>query len=109
MRLGDFVEKRRFKRLDMSLPIEIRRVLRDEKQEIQDGITINLSFNGAYVAEIKDIDLEERINISLSVSRDYIREFPLSRIAGKAKVVRVENDSIALEFAENITRLFVAV
>ena len=110
MRTGDFVEKRRFKRLDLSLPMTIKRISGDGKKELHDGVTLNVSFNGAYVLDIdiKDIKPEDKINISLSVPRDEARDFPFSRFVGAAKIVRVEKDGIALEFSEDISRLFVA-
>jgi len=110
MRVGDFSEKRRWKRLDLSLPMKIRRVSGSGKKEEQDGITINVSFNGAYVVDIdiKDIKLEDKLNISLSVPRDDARDFPFSRVVGKARVARVEEDGLALEFNEDVNRLFIA-
>ena len=111
MRTSDFVEKRRFKRLDLSLPMKIRCISGDGKEEVQDGVTINVSFNGAYIADIniKNIRPEDKLNISLSVPREETRDFPFSRIVGKAKVIRVEKDGIALEFSEDVYRLFVAL
>ena len=110
MRVGDFVEKRKFKRLDLSLPMKIRRLSDTGKEEVQDGVTVNVSFNGAYVIDIniKSIKPEDKINISLSVPRDDVRDFPFSRIVGKARVVRVEKDAIAVEFGKDMNRLFVA-
>ena len=110
MRASDFVEKRRFKRLGLALPITIRRTSGDGKEEVYDGITINVSFNGACVEEINipAIKHEDKLNISLSVPRDEARDFPFSRLIGKARVVRVDKDGVALEFMEDMNRLFVA-
>lgn len=110
MRGGGFVEKRRSKRLDLSLPMRIKCISGDGKEKVQEGLTININFSGAYVGDIniKGISANDSINISLSVPRDDTRDFPFSRIVGKAKVVRVEKDGIALEFNEDISRLFVA-
>ena len=110
MRSGDYVEKRRFKRLDLTLPMSIRCLSANGKEKMQDGITINVSFNGAYVGdiEVENLKPDDKINISLSVPRDDSRDFPFSRLIGKAKVVRVEKDGVALEFNEDIERLFVA-
>ena len=52
MRASDFVEKRRFKRLELSLPMTLRRVSGHAKDEGQEGVTLNVSYNGAYVADI---------------------------------------------------------
>jgi len=110
MRAGNFVEKRKFKRLDLSLPTKIRYDLNDVKEKVHEGVTLNVSFNGAYVVDIniKDIKAEDGINVLLSVPRDDTRDFPFSRLVGKARVVRVEEDGVAIEFNENISRLFVA-
>jgi len=110
MRVSEFVEKRRWKRLDLSLPINIARISGRGKEKAQDGITINVSYNGTYVVDIdiKDIKAEDRLNISLSVPRDDARDFPFSRVVGKARVARVDKDGVALEFGEGINRLFIA-
>ncbi|MBU4312604.1 MAG: PilZ domain-containing protein [Candidatus Omnitrophica bacterium] len=110
MRAGEFSEKRQFKRLDLSLPMILRRVSASGKDNEQEGVTLNVSYNGAYVAdiEIKNIKPQDTLRISLSVPRDDARDFPFSRVTGKAMVARVEKDAIALEFSEDINRLFVA-
>jgi len=110
MRSSDLVEKRRFKRLDLSLPTELRRLSEEGKGESGEGKTLNVSYNGAYVINIslKNIKPNDILNISLSVPRDEARDFPFSRIVGKARVVRVDKDGFALEFGEDINRLFIA-
>lgn len=110
MRSGDFLEKRKFKRLDLSLPTRIRYSLNSGKQEAQEGITLNVSYNGVYLINInlKNIKDQDTVNLSLSVPREETRDFPFSRLTGKAKVVRVEEDGVALEFDEQMSRLFVA-
>ena len=110
MRGGDLKEKRKSKRLDLSLPMSIRHDSDDGKEKKQEGLAINVSYNGAYVVDIslKDMKPEDKINISLSVPRDDARDFPFSRIIGEARVVRVEKEGVALEFGDEISRLFVA-
>ncbi len=110
MRAGNFAEKRRFKRLDLSLPMILKRDSARGKENGQEGVTLNVSYNGAYVAdiEIENINVHDTLRISLSVPRDDARDFPFSRVTGKAEVVRVEKDAIALEFSGNINRLFIA-
>lgn len=113
MKSGSFTEKRQFKRLDLSLPVTVNRLssVGSEKKETQEGTTINISFNGAYISDIniKGIKPEDKLQISLSVPRDETRDFPFSRIVGKARVVRVEKEGFALEFSEDVSRLFVAI
>ena len=109
MKTGNFAEKRRSKRLDLSLPVNIRYASGDGEKALK-GITINVSFNGAYLTDInlENIKPEDKINISISVPRDDTRDFPFSRLIGKAKVVRVNDEGVAVDFDEDISRLFVA-
>ena len=111
MRTSDFVEKRRTKRLDLSLPMKLRRVTEDGKtEEVVEAVTSNVSYNGAYVVDInlKNIKPNEDLHITLSVPKDESRDFPFSRITGKARVVRAEKEAYGLEFSEDVSRLFVA-
>ncbi|MBU4149114.1 MAG: PilZ domain-containing protein [Candidatus Omnitrophica bacterium] len=110
MKTSDFTEKRRSKRLDLSLPVSIRYASGDGKEKSQKGITINVSFNGAYVTDINpaNIKLEDKVNISISVPRDEARDFQFSRLVGKAKVARVDDEGVAVDFDEDIYRLCVA-
>ena len=110
MRSGDFVEKRRFKRLGLSLPMKLRRIAAEGGEEAIETVTSNVSYNGAYVKdiELKNIKPNDNLHISLSVPRDDSRDFPFSRITGNARVVRADNEACALEFSEDISRLFVA-
>lgn len=110
MKTGGFDEKRRSKRLDLSLPITVKRASGKEKAELHSAVTINVSYNGAYVVDIglKNIKPEDHLNVSISVPREEARDFPFSRLTGKAKVVRVEKQGVALEFGEEMSRLFVA-
>ena len=110
MRGADFVEKRRFKRLGLSLPMMLRRVTGSGKEEAVEAVTSNVSYNGAYITDIdlKNIGPNDNLHVSLSVPRDDARDFPFSRITGLARVVRAENGACALEFSEDVSRLFVA-
>lgn len=110
MRGVDFVEKRKFKRIPMSLPMKLRRVTESEKEEMVEAVTSNVSYNGAYLPDIntKGIKPNDNFHITFSVPRDEARDFPFSRITGNARVVRAEDDTCALEFSEDVSRLFVA-
>ena len=110
MRGVDFNEKRKSRRLDLSIPMSIRHKSDNGKEKTQEGLTINVSYNGAYLVDIslKDISPKDKINISLSVPRDDARDFPFSRVIGKAKVVKVDKEGVALEFGDEVSRLFVA-
>jgi len=110
MRMADFVEKRRSKRLGLSLPMKLRRVTEEGRGDIIEGITSDVSYEGARLINIdlKNIKPNDRLHITLSVPRDEARDFPFSRIVGNARVVRAENKTCGLEFNEDISRLFVA-
>ena len=110
MRGVDFNEKRKSRRLDLSIPMSIRHKSDNGKEKTQEGLTINVSYNGPYLVDIslKDISPKDKINISLSVPRDDARDFPFSRVIGKAKVVKVDKEGVALEFGDEVSRLFVA-
>jgi len=110
MRVSDFAEKRKFKRLDLSLPMRLRWVTAEGREEAMETVTSNVSYNGAYIRdiELKNIKSNDNLHISLSVPRDDTRDFPFSRITGIARVVRAGKEACALEFSENIARLFIA-
>jgi hypothetical protein len=110
MRMGDFIEKRRSKRLSLSLPMKIRRLTEGGKGGVLEGTTSDVSYEGACVGNIdlKNIKPNDNLHITLSVPRDEARDFPFSRITGSARVVRAENETCGLEFSEDISRLFIA-
>ncbi len=110
MKTGDFTEKRKFKRLDLSIPAKLKRTSSSGKEEVFSGATGDVSYNGAYIVDIKikSIKPEDTIHISLSVPREDARDFPFSRLIGDATVIRVEEDGIAVEFSKDVNRLFVA-
>ncbi|MFC1667025.1 hypothetical protein ACFL0P_04080 [Candidatus Omnitrophota bacterium] len=106
MKRASFSEKRRFRRMGLSFPMTLKYASGD----VQEGVTTNVCFNGAYVTDIdtNNIRPTDSINISLRVPKDDARDFPFSRLIGKARVVRVEKDALALEFSDDISRLCVA-
>jgi len=110
MRVSDFIEKRKFKRLDLSLPMRLSRVTEQGKEETVEAVTSNVSYNGAQVIEInlKNIKPNDNLHIVISVPRDEARDFPFSRITGNAKVVRADKEACGLEFSEDVSRLFIA-
>ena len=96
--------------MDLSLPIKLRRITEEGKKEAIETITSNVSYNGAYVIDrdLKNIKPNDKLHMTLSVSRDEARDFPFSRITGIAKVIRVEKEGCALEFSEHISRFCAA-
>ena len=110
MKAGDFVEKRKHKRLDLFLPVMLGGISNQGKVKEREGVTVNVSYNGAYIGDVKleDINSNDILKISISVPREEARDFPFSRLAGKARVVRVDKDGIAVEFNKDVSRLFIA-
>jgi len=110
MRGEVFVEKRRARRLNMSFPITLQFDSDTGKEKVREGLTVDISFYGAYVKDVSrnDIKPEDKLNVFLFIPKDDRDEFPFSRFVGKAKVVRVEKDAIAIDFKEDMFRLSVA-
>ncbi|OIO33982.1 MAG: hypothetical protein AUJ70_02050 [Candidatus Omnitrophica bacterium CG1_02_40_15] len=108
--MENFTEKRKFKRLALPIPVELRQTLESGKKEVNNGICSNISYSGTYIRNINagKIMPGDNLNISISIPRIFTQEFPFSSLIGKARVVRVERDGIALEFNEDIHRLYVA-
>lgn len=106
----NFTEKRKFKRLALPVPVELRQTLGTGKKEASNGICSDISYSGAYIRNINagNIMPGDNLNIYVSIPRIFTQEFPFSSLIGKARVVRVERDGIALEFNEDIHRLYVA-
>ena len=108
--MSDFVEKRRYKRLNLSLPMMLRRLTGEGKEEAIEAMTSNVSYDGVCVIDVdlKNIKPNDNLHITLSVPRDDSRDFPFSRITGKARVVRAEGETCGLEFSEDVSRLCIA-
>ncbi len=106
----NFTEKRKFKRLKLSLPVQLRQVLSDGKEGVNNGVSSNISYSGVYIKDIDAADMMpgNSLNISILIPRAFAKEFPFSRLIGKANVVRAEGDSAALEFNKDIQRLCIA-
>lgn len=110
MRESDFMEKRKFKRLDLSLPVKVKLATKENKEGAIEVITSNVSYNGAYIRNIDltNIKPNDNLHITISVPRDEARDFPFSRISGNARVVRAEKETCAFEFSEEVSRLCIA-
>ncbi len=109
--MSNFIEKRKFKRLELSLPVQLRQILSDGKEEVNNGVSSNISYSGVYIKDINAAGMMpgDNLNISILIPRAFAKEFPFSRLIGKAKIVRAEGDSAALEFDKDIHRLCIAV
>lgn len=111
-------EKRKYRRLELALPIEVRKIGPPLEPIIEEATTTNVSLGGTYfkTRTRKDVKPEQDVYISISVPREMRRQFPFSRLAGKARVVRVEDlpgnaldplakQGIALEFSGDLISL----
>lgn len=114
-------EKRKDKRLDLSLPIQAKRAREGPEAPFRGGVTRNVSVGGVCfeVSSWREIKLGDVVTISISVPREFSHIFPFSRLAGKARVVRIEEmapdefyeaerQGIALEFGSDFVMLRVA-
>ncbi len=110
MKMSNFIEKRKFKRLDLSLPMKLKRFTEKGGEEVIEAVTSNVSYNGACVRDFDPKDLKpcDNLHVTFSVPRDEARDFPYSRITGNAKVVRVDEETCGLEFSEDVSRLCIA-
>jgi PAS domain-containing protein len=89
-RLG---ERRRHQRVRLAAPIVVREV-GTGRELLQEGLIENLSLSGAFgyftVPFRRPIAVDEMLMVSIAVPPERQREFPFSRLAGPARVVRVE-------------------
>lgn len=108
-------ERRRHQRIDMNLPVQAKRLISPEDAGFKEAVTRNISLGGAYFTT-SDFNLapQEEIVVSISVPKERTRLFPFSRLAGRAKVIRVEQfgqqrwQGVALQFADDMTYLSAA-
>lgn len=114
---SDF-EKRKHRRLNLALPIEVKKLEAPDEVMFEQAQTSNLSLGGAYFKTQvwKDVRPQEGVYVSISVPRDVSKDFPFSRLVGKARIVRVEmllenkvdrlaKQGIAIEFTSDFVFL----
>ena len=113
-------ERRQHRRLELVVPILTRR-FEQADDLFKEGVTKNLSLAGVYftTAAWRELTPNDQLAISISVPREKAREFPFSRIAGRGRIIRVEELAkiadnrprllgVALEFGEDLTVLTMA-
>lgn len=88
---SDF-ERRKHRRLSIALPMEVRKLEDAGEVMFEQAKTSNISLGGAYLKTRvwKDMRPQEGVYVSISVPRDVSKDFPYSRLVGKARIVRVE-------------------
>jgi c-di-GMP-binding flagellar brake protein YcgR len=115
------IERRRHRRIDLTVPILARRNSEGSSAEFKEGVAKDLSLAGMYftTAGWNELRADEIMTLSVSVPSDKLRNFPFSRLAGRGRVVRVEElakvaDSgptlygVAIEFGQDLTVLTAA-
>ena len=114
-------ERRKHRRFDIRLSIEIRKVEAPSELIFEEATTANISRGGTYFKAPGWVDVypQAGLYISISVPREMKKDFPFSRVVGKARVVRVEElpgseldplakQGVALEFSYELIFLAVA-
>jgi len=118
------VERRQFRRAEMTVPVVIRPVGDDgSKAAPISGQARNVSLAGVYcyVPASCSLKADDSVTCSVSVPRDQTRTFPFTRVVGKGWIVRSEpvqegrragdshgNESqvaLAIAFAPDVTAL----
>ena len=111
------VERRRGRRAYVEAPLLIRRT-GAQATAPREEVAKNVSLAGVYfeTEEGHSYTNEEMVMASVSIPEAHVREFPFARLAGRGRVIRVEELSpreasgrkrfgIALEFGHDLTAL----
>ena len=111
------VEKRRGQRAYVEAPILIRRT-GGQGSSPREEVTKNVSLAGVYfeTEEGHPYTSDEMVMASVSIPEAHTRHFPFTRLAGRGRVVRIEEVpqqattgrkqfGIALEFSQDLTAL----
>ena len=119
MRSG--MERRRYRRLPLSTPILMRGTKENMQAPFQEGMTKNLSLAGTCctLPPGNMFEVDEVVTLSVAIPYELRNNFPFSRLAGRGRILRVEekpnlgaSDSkvrtLAIEFADNISALTAA-
>lgn len=104
-------EQRKDKRFEMNLSVLIKG-LESEEKTFRESMSKNISRSGVYfTASEWDIEPQKELIVSVSIPREKTKIFPFSRLAGRAKVIRVDQfgqqrwQGVALEFSDDLTYL----
>lgn len=110
-------ERRRGRRVNIQAPVRIRS-LAGQQIPFREELTKDISLAGVYF-ETEQVDgylVNDVVMASVSVPQQDTREFPFTRLAGRSRVVRVnelpaepsagrKRVGIALEFGDDLTAL----
>lgn len=108
-------ENRKHRRFSFRLPIEVRKAEAPTELIFEEATTTNISMGGVYFEARGRMEVgpQAGVYISISVPREIRKDFPFSRLVGKARVVRAEElpgneldpfarQGIALEFSSDL-------
>ena len=111
------VERRRGRRAGVQAPLVVRRLGTSESRP-QEEMATNISLAGVYFEtdDAQAYAMNDLVLASVAIPASQRREFPFTRIAGRSRVVRVNElppegttsrrrFGIALEFGEDVTAL----
>ncbi len=115
------IERRRNRRVDLQIPIEVRRAEPEGAPYAEHAKTLNVSLSGVYF-EVPPGDRyapDDVVVVSIEIPEARYQKFPCTRLAGRSRVVRIDElpegrrqgerpgkrQGVALEFSENLTVL----
>ena len=111
------VERRRGRRINLEVPMVVRKMDEQGPKPFAEQSTKNISLNGVYF-EMDGVDgvrVNDVIIASVSIPESQRRDFPFTRLAGRSRVVRViesltpgdgrPRTGVACEFSEDVTVL----
>lgn len=110
-------EQRKHQRFQMGIPVlaKASNYSSGGEQVFKEFLSKDISMGGVYLTASEwNVRPQEEVVVSISVPREKTRVFPFSRLAGKAKVVRIEQyaqqrwQGVALQFSDDLTYLAAA-
>jgi len=116
--MGSDIERRRGRRAFIRVPLAIRSHGTRAPKPLREEMTKNVSLAGVYfeTEEEHPYTANEFYTASIAIPESETRDFPFRRLAGRGRVVRIEELSgtsaaggkrfgIALEFGQDLTAL----
>lgn len=114
---NDHVDRRRGRRIALQASVRIKKSDAAFGEPFKEQVCQNVSLAGVYfeTEQSPALNKNDVVVTSVSISPSQTRDFPFSRLAGKGRVVRVEEIKdpsgqskrfgVALEFGEDMTAL----
>ena len=113
----DSVERRRGRRVNLQAAVLLRRMGSNPPEPFKEEQAKNVSLAGVYFESEQRYQPDEMMMASISIPpASQTRDFPFTRVAGRTRVVRVDEVSgkgagaqqrfgVALEFGSDVTAL----